>query len=523
MNTAVIYLDSEDDIVSITDRLDWLDAQRALLVLPEDGGVLREGLDLVRLRRHADRLRLEVGLVTPDTDITRQGRALGFPTFTTVSGAENSRRGWWRGRRRQERVGLPTVGGISLLEWQRRPRLDEDDQKEVRRRLSPASQSRRWLLRYLAIFLFFVTLAILFVSFSYVVPGAIITLRPETQPLRAERLVIADPEFESVDYQSGTIPGRLLVVNQSWQAEVATVGTIEVPGAPARGPVLFVNRLAQEVIVPAGTRVSTSDGSNITFQTLADVTLAGVIGTTAETEVVAVEPGPEGNVEANRINRVQGSLALQVEVRNLEPLSGGGLQNVPAVAEADRDRLRSQVLQFLQALATSEMEAQLAEREFLARDSVRLVQIFSETYSHDVGEPASRLTLEMRAELHGTAINTTEAAGLVYEALAAEVPPGFSVVPDSLGFDTGEVVAVDEQGRVTFSMVGDGIAAAELNLAGPITAITGQEKDVAVAYLYQQLPVQDLPTIDIWPTWFDRVPYLPARIEARVEAGDSRQ
>jgi len=148
------------------------------------------------------------------------------------------------------------------------------------------------------------------------------------------------------------------------------------------------------------------------------------------------------------------------------------------------------------------------------------VEIFSETYSHGVGEPTSRLALEMRAELHGTAINTTEAAGLVYEALAAEVSPGFSLVPGSLTLDTGEVLAVDEQGRVTFSMVGEGIAAAELELADPVTAVTGQETEVAIAYLYQQLPVQDVPTIDIWPTWFDRVPYLPARIQTRVETGE---
>ena len=520
MNTAVIYLDSDDDIVSSCDRLDWLDAQRVLLVLPEDGGVLREGLDLVRLRRHTDRLRLEVGLVTPDTDIIRQARALGFPTFATVGGAEHGRRGWWRGRRRQERVGLPTVGGVSLSEWQQRPRLAEGDQQEMRRRLSPASQRRRWLVRYLAIFLFFVTLAILFVSFSYVVPGATIVLKPETRSLRVTRPVVADPALALVDYEQVTIPGRLLVVTQSWQADVATMGTIEVPSAPARGQVVFVNRLAQEVAVPAGTRVSTSDGSNIAFQTLEDVTLAGAVGSTAETEVVAVEPGPSGNVEANRVNQVQGSLALQIEVRNLEPISGGGVRSTPAVAEADRNRLRSQVLQFLQALATSEMEAQLAEREFLARDSLRVAEIFSETYSHGVGEPASRLALEMRAELHGTAINTTEAAGLVYEALAAEVPPGFSLVPGSLALDTGEVLAVDGQGRVTFSMAGEGIAAAELDLAGPVTAVTGQEMEVAIAYLYQQLPVRDVPTIDVWPTWFDRVPYLPARIQTRVEAGE---
>ena len=97
----IIHLDDSDDIISICDRLTWAGEQQTLLVLPEAGGVLREGLDLVRLRRFADRQRLEVGLVTPDVPISRQARAIGLPVFPSVEIAETSRRGWWRGRKRR--------------------------------------------------------------------------------------------------------------------------------------------------------------------------------------------------------------------------------------------------------------------------------------------------------------------------------------------------------------------------------------------------------------------------------------
>jgi hypothetical protein len=328
---------------------------------------------------------------------------------------------------------------------------------------------------------------------------------------------VADPTLEAIDYAQAAVPGRLLTVTQSWQTDVTTTGIIEVPNAPARGQVVFVNRLAQEVAVPAGTRVSTSAGETIVYQTLASVTVAGAVGSTAETEIIAVEPGPQGNVEANLINRVQGSLGLQLDVRNLEPITGGGVRQAAAVTEADQARLRSQVLQFLQAVATSEMEAQLTEREFLAQDSLRVVEIHSETYSHAIGEQTERLTVEMRASLSGTAINTTEAAGLVYESLAAEVPDNFSLVPSSLTFARGDVLAVDEQGRVTFMMVGEGLVSAELDLDQPLAAITGQKPETAIAYLYDRLPLRDAPTVDIWPVWFDRIPYLPTRIQTDIQ------
>ncbi len=516
----VIHLDDSDDIISICDRLTWAEAQQALLVLPQDGGVLREGLDLVRLRRFADRQRLEVGLVTPDVPITRQARALGLPVFPSVQLAENSRRGWWRGRKRNEQVGLPTVGDGSWEEFvgaRPYPSLDPADRQEAHRRLQPKSTLRLWLVRYAAIFIFCLTLAILYVAFTYAVPGATVILQPETETIRVERAVIADPAVESVNYSLNTVPARLLTTTESWQTSVATTGAVELPDAPARGTVLFVNQLAQGVIIPAGTRVSTSDGSNVTFQTLEEVSLAEAVGSTAEVEVIAEEPGPQGNVAANLVNRVQGSLDLQVEVRNLEPMAGGALRQTAAVSAEDQERLRAQALQFLQAVALANMEADLTEREFISKDAVRVVNILDETFSHDVGEQTAELTLVMRAELQGTAVDTTVASGLAFDSLGQAVPAEFTLVPDSIRFSSGSVVAVDESGRVTFSMIGEGVVAANLALDGPITAVTGQPPETAAAYLYQQLPLRAAPTLNIWPVWFDRVPYLATRIQTEIE------
>ncbi|MCC6604257.1 MAG: baseplate J/gp47 family protein [Anaerolineae bacterium] len=523
----IIHLDDSDDIISICDRLTWAGEPRTLLVLPEAGGVLREGLDLVRLRRFADRQRLEVGLVTPDVPITRQAQAIGLPVFPSVALAETSRRGWWRGRKRRERVGLPTVGAGERDDffdspgsnWPKRPypTLDAADRQEMNRRLAPQSTLRLWLVRYLAIALFCLTLAILYAAFTYAVPGATIILQPETKTVQVERAVIADPAVEAVDYALNTVPARLLTTTESWQTSVATTGSIELPDAPARGTVLFVNELAQGVTIPAGTRVSTSDGSSITFQTLEEVVLAEAVGSTAEVEVIAEEPGPQGNVAANLVNRVEGPLDLQVEVRNLAEMTGGAVRETTAVAAEDQERLRAQARQFLQAVALANMEAQLTEREFLSKDAVRLVTILDETFSHEVGEQTAELTLVLRAELQGTAVDTTIASGLAFDSLGQVVPDGFTLVPDSIRFSSGSVVAVDESGRVTFSMIGEGVVAANLALDGPVTAVTGQEPETAAAYLYQNLPLRAVPTLEIWPVWFNRVPYLTTRIQTEIE------
>ena len=163
------------------------------------------------------------------------------------------------------------------------------------------------------------------------------------------------------------------------------------------------------------------------------------------------------------------------------------------------------------------MEAQLTEREFLSKDAIRVVTILDETFSHDVGEQTAELTLVLRAELQGTAVDTTVASGLAFDSLGQAVPGGFTLVPESIRFSSGSVVAVDESGRVTFSMIGEGVVAANLALDGAITAVTGQPPETAAAYLYQNLPLRAVPTLDIWPLWFNRVPYLTTRIQTEIE------
>lgn len=509
MEATFIYLDEDDDIVSARDRLEWTDEPRIVLVVPAAERVLSERLDLALLRRHADQIGKEVGLISVDGEQRKLAREVGMPAFASmaVANGRRGRREWWRARA----VAPPGLEDDLLL-----PRIDDADRQEVYRRLTPRAGWQTWLLRYAAIFLFFATLSLIFVATAYAVPGATITLKPLVRPLNVSRPVVADPQLANVSYSEASIPARLLAVTVNWRASVNTTGIIEIPDAPARGTVIFANLLAQPVTVPAGTRVRTSAGEPVTFQTIRTVELPDAIGGTAEVEVVAVKPGRSGNVAINQINRIEGPLSLQLEVRNLSPTEGGGVRQAAAVTTEDRERLRAQVLQFLQARAASEMESLLTTDEFLASESLRIGAILDETYSHFVDEQANQLTLEMRVELEGTAVDASQANGLVYQELATAVAEGYHLAPDSLRFRRGEVLNVDGEGRVNFMMNGEGIIAADLNLNELLDRIAGQKIDAATVYLYEQLPLRDYPAIRVRPNWFDRVPYLPERIRTQI-------
>jgi hypothetical protein len=306
---------------------------------------------------------------------------------------------------------------------------------------------------------------------------------------------------------------------QEWQAEVETTGGVEVADSPAQGSVVIVNQIDQPVTVPEGTRVSTSGGSRVQFQITEDVEVPGIVGATVEAPITAIEPGLSGNVAVGRINRLGGPLSSQLDVRNLTVTTGGGVRVEPSVTEEDQQRLRSQVMQQLQVRALADMETMLTRSEFLARESLRVVNISQETYSHFPGEVSDRLTLEIRAELQATAVDQIQAVSMVYEELARSVSPGFELVPSSLNFTNGEVIGVDNEGRVTYEVEGEGVMAARLPEDALKEVIAGQDAATAASYLYEELPLSDYPVIKVWPDWFGRLPYLPVRIQTINDPG----
>lgn len=513
MDMNVIRLQTEDDIVSVCDRLDWSHARQILLVLldGEHGNTFSDPLNLVRLRRYADRRRLEIGLVVADKALARNAKALGIAAFSSLEEGLKGRRGWWRARRRREQVGLPHTGLSPKASIT--PAASEIDDVMHPEPISP----RHWVLRYATILLFFCTISFLTIAFAYAFPRATLTLRPEVSPLRSTVQIVADPNLDSVNFQEAIIPAQLLHADLTWQAVTEATGSKSIPVGRARGQVVFLNRTDQAIEVPAGTMLRAADGGQM-FQTVASLTTNAVLSSTVEVGAVAVEAGPQSNVGIGAVVQIDGPLSNVLSVTNPAPLAGGEIQEVAVVAEEDVGRLRSQVLQFLQAVATTELEATLTEREFFVRDSLRVLEVRRETYSHQVGEQTDTLGLKMEARLQGTAVDLTNATGLVYEDLAGRVPDDLNLVAGSINFQRDRVLEADKNGRVTFTVSAVGLLAADLNLDETLPAISGQKPELAIAYLNEALPLRDVPVVQVWPRWFNRMPYISSRMQTSILA-----
>ncbi len=479
--TQVIHLEVDDDITTVRARLEKAEAPRVLLVVPPRCQALNSLLDFKLLQRYAESLALEVALVTNSSERRVLARQLGFSVFVTERWGQNRTK--WRQPKAMPRWG---------------------------KRLS-------WGERIFGAFVFLVALLALLAAALLIVPSAEITLVLANEAVDATVRVQADPELDMIDYEAGQIPARVVQVQVEGKAQIPVSGTKDAPDEPARGLVYFINNINQPVTVPEGTVVATSAGSTIRFTTVEEVTVQGTVGAVGEVEVVAVDPGPSGNVAANLINMIPGSLSLQVRVTNPEPMEGGSVKQVGMVTTADQERLKDVLLQQLQQAAYSQLSGLLDEGEFLASESVVMGQIVTEEYDIPVEEQADVLTLEMGVMFRGTAVEEENANSLIRATLEAVASEGFALESQDLQYQRGEIADV-EDGKVSFVMKGTGSVMAEIDEAAVKEAIRGKPLELAGKYLSENLRLEEAPVVEVTPTWWlERMPWFSFRINISTQ------
>lgn len=518
----IIYLEADDDIPVIRDRLEWAQADRVLLVVPPKNHVLRSLVNLKLLRRHARNHSLKVALVTTDPRIIELSREANLVTFNSVEGAQRSR---WISGDGAERKLSPSPRKATkaakateiMLDLPERPVKDVPRPKRLPRfRPRPSRRVPSLIIASGFLILLALVAGTMATALVMIYPEGRIQLTPATEAITADLAVRANPEAEQIDYTNRDIPARLVQVEIRDTGGIPPATTQDLPADKAEGTVTFVNRTNQEITVPISTTVTTSSGTNVRFITVQTATVPAAFNAITPTQVIAVDPGPIGNVATGLINRIPDPvLDRQVTVINEEPTSGGTMAPAGIVTRADKDRLRAIVLQQIQQEGYSRLLEGLAEQEFIPPESLIVIPLDAVYDPSLDGEVTTQLTLEMRAVVRGTAIAGQNANQLALAALQSQVPPNYILDPRSLEFVAGKVVGVEDR-AVSFEMGAAGVAIAQIDERQVARDVRGLSTEKALSYLRQRLPLAKDPLVVVEPGWLDRLPWLPFRITVEV-------
>jgi hypothetical protein len=498
LKEQILHLDPHDDFISARDKMGWVQTQRVLLIWPEHGRrILARRLDLVLLHRHARRLGARMAVISRDTVVCEEARALGLPVFGSLT---ESRKASWRSR-------VPAPPKRLHPRPEAKPNL-------------PPKEWPLWLKIVAGVakgLIFGLGLAALAALAWAIVPSATLTLTPATHPIQTSVEIIADPLLAGGGHSlsasaliTAVIPARTVVGEVEDTARIPTTGLTAVPSSPAAGTVVFTNLIGARIAIPQGTGVRTTTGVSVRFVTNSAVTIEGRLGAAVEVGISAEKPGPAGNVAASQINAIDGPLGLQLAVTNPLATRGGAMTQRAAVTAEDRVRLRAQLLDQLQAKAVNAIQTQLQPGEFLVPGSITVTEVVAEGYNLQVGEQADTLELNLRIAVQGLAVSESEARAVGQRALEAQTPPHESLLAGRSTFERDPAMTLDDQGRVHFTFRAASTAVAHIDAEGLRQAVRGKTLGDALLYLAATQPLDETPQVEMWPAWYAKwYPHLP--------------
>lgn len=507
-----VQLDSNDDVVTVKDRLSFIRGRRILLIWPEEGTTLTRRLDLVMIQREADRRAIQLSLVTHDTDVIAHAKDLNISTFETIRASERGR--WKRGRKK---VFIPRYHKPSH-------ESEPEELKSVASRIAKRNPQRsqgRYVLERLVI------LAILFgviATTSYIVlPSAIVKVTLQEDNLSTTATITADTTIQSVDITNSIIPAQIIRATVETTATIPTTGTESLDSAPATGIVTFTNKTDTPVDIAANTTLSTSAGTPILFRTVSSTTIPTGIGQRVDINVEALQSatGSIGNVEASMINTIIGPLDDAVTVLNLAPTTGGENRSVDVVTADDMLNLLNSVRVQLQSLAYEDIGTRITDNQLIIIESIQITEERNDwtTYTHDIGDATDSVSLTMRAVVTAMVVDDRFGQQITLAHLSSQLEAGKSIRPDSITYTRGPIISQESANRVTFTATSTAKIIQQFDSAQIQQQLAGMSLADAQRLLATQVSVTTTkpPQIIITPKGFSQMPILPIRIDIQVQ------
>lgn len=497
MKAQIIALESHDDLISVRDRMSWAKSPRILLVWPKYEKVMLRSVDLRVLQRHARTLGAELGLVTRLADVRRDAEGFGIPVFESAGAAQ---RDAWPARR---------------LISRRAPRRARAKLREMKD--AAKVQEARWRSSAAARVGFFATgvTAVLMVAALFV-PRAAIKLTPVSSQQIITVPIKASKSIRSVNL-TGEVPAHEISVTVVGSQSARVASQKSIPQDKASGIAHFKNLTQSELTIPAGTVIYSVRPTPVRFVTLNDTHLPGKVNAFVEVSIAAVEAGTTGNVAANAIQAIEGSLGLSAAVTNPGPTSGGTDRAAVVPSDADRKRVRDVLMPLLQAQAQKQLSASIGAKDLLLANTLKMGEVLEETYDPSAGGAGSLLKLTMRIEYSAQYLTADDLTQLAESTLNASVPAGFTPAADTLTFQPVGTPVLDESGASHFDLQVERLVFRKIDPLQVISLVRGLSPAEAARVLQSELPLAKDPVIEPSPSWWPWLPLIPFRISVLMQ------
>jgi hypothetical protein len=499
MATNPIYVETEEEIPEIVERLRRFNGEDTMLVLPMRSRIGQSRFNFQLLRNYAARLGKRVTVVCDDPAVQKMASESGFAVFGAIGAlgegipsepeAAPPVRRWW------QRSGVVSTTHVGIAA-----------PTKLLSKTATELKPGRFLLYITAATLLLVGL---FGAAIYV-PSASVTLVAQAAPFNQK-----DVEIQAKP-GSGSIHVRSVVISRSNSQGFKTTGLIQVPLAPAQGQVTYTNSCSAAghkspgYWLYHGQRLDNSNG--LVFAQTAGDTLVAWGQSVGGIGIVAVQAGSAGNVGGHSISGWQAIENNRVDCLTVDnpQATGGGTDpsSTPQMTEADFDAGRAQLEQELRQGIAQTLVGGGQPGEKLSETIIYGPPQYTTDHQPNDKVPTFSGTMTISGE--GDFYSDSDVQKAFQTYLSQRVPNDQQLLTESPIVVTYRILNATQGGNLTFLGQSSAFVAPKLDEAKIRSQIVGRPVATARFYL-ERLPIRSV-AIKEQPMTLPLMPLLVGRI-----------
>lgn len=555
----VIYLEADEEITSVIERLKNIKESRIALVIPKRANLIQSIVNLKLLKKQIEGLEKEVVIVTPDKLGRNLASQVGFIVYQQLEekGLEVEpkpegpppREKKITYRRLEERPPepptfkkFPSIADITYRQEVERPSVLEKEEKplEVVPRISqpkpsptkppvfkkplelekkikekiqlPSLNKTPFLLGIIF------SLAVIFGLCFLILPRAAVTLVLDKESTEKSFKITVDKDVAGANIEKAIIPGKIIDKEKEKIVKNLACTGKKLIGQKATGTVTLSNAYDEspQALVANTRLVSTTNGK--TYRLNSAVTIPGarvsggeVVPGTVNAQVTAEENGEAYNIASSHFT-IPGLAGTdkydKIYADTATPIKGGFTEEVTVLSEGDINANKEKIVKELVQKIKKELIKDYPDKKIFT-EGVN-PQVLETAPNIPVGTESATFDLKIKINFRTLISEKRDYDYLLFKKLSADLPADKDIVPESIREIETKIIDFNSSGKLVTETKASAYIIEKLDEGQIKRAIAGRNEKEALSYL-THLKGVSAAQVRLWPFWVKSVPRFLSR------------
>ena len=500
MNKFYLYINKEDELGEIIEKIKKVKEGEIILVIPEKTKSLSHPTNLEIFKKEIQNLDKKIYLSTVDEKIKTLARQFGLSLFLEET---------------EEKI------------FDIKPPKKKKEEKIIEEPIiTKPKVSFNFKKIFSFILIFVVLLVSVFIFYQVLQTRAEIVVESQKTTLEINEIVSLKEDQISPDYENKILPGEFIRVEIFGTETVTTTGQVteEIPLLK----VVFINYLEREIPLVMGTRLSYND--NI-FRTTEKIVIPpaqngqpGKKSTTAilsssKDENLKIPQGSDLKIvawEENKTKTEEGKLFIDVVKAKVESdYDYVSKVKVGSVLPQDITNVKLKLEDSLKRRIASELVVKNPQSFYIFEPE--LVKIEIGNISHNVGDKTDKISVTGKATYETMKISKKEFDDFIRNLINKEIlEEEKNLIVSQIDFEKIEILDLDNKRKVmTVGIQGKAILVPNLNIETLKSELRG--KTIEEVKEYFKIPGVNKITISLFPQWKEKLPENPQKIKIFIK------